>query len=108
VNEDLPQPKVEAHYRWKSILHELVYHITMGIACKPNVSPPTPLTIAVEQLEYSQVQLLDHSAKCEFHGGMVTMLEKRISRLRKDISRLTAESRKSSFAASLSQPPEGS
>jgi hypothetical protein len=56
---------------------------------KPRV--PTPLQIAVEQLEDSQRQKLEQSKLREYHYAMEEMLSHRIARLRQEIYELTQE-----------------
>lgn len=68
----------------------LLYHLSMGTVFVP--TPPTPLQVAVEDLEKSQIDLLEHCHKAEYEAGMVKVLNTRIDRLRKDVERLSADS----------------
>lgn len=53
--------------------------------------PPTPLQIAVRDLEDAQViQLAEHKL-AEYHAATVRMLDARIARLRVTVRRLTEE-----------------
>ncbi len=67
------------------------YHLTMGLCCKPAEEPFTPLMQASLELERAQFDLLEHTKLSEYHNSTKTMLEKRITRLRVDISKLSTE-----------------
>lgn len=69
------------------MLRSFLYHLSLGTCFTP--PPPTPLQIAVSDLEQAQKDLLEHSAEAEFQNGMVKVCNTRIERLNKDIARLT-------------------
>jgi hypothetical protein len=75
----------------KSLMHELGYHLTMGIGFQPSVPPVTPLNIATEELERSLIERLHHLSRQEEHAGKIKILETRIKRLRVEIADLTTE-----------------
>ncbi len=75
--------------RAQSFLSEVVFHLTMGLCCKPPEEPFTPLMQASLELEKAQFDLLEHTRLQEYHSSTKTMLDKRITRLRADIAKLS-------------------
>lgn len=66
--------------------------LTFGWLCKPEPKPPiTALSIAVEELQQTNIELLEQSKLAEYHNGMVVVLKSRLMRLRDDINRLSSE-----------------
>lgn len=76
------------------MLRSFLYHLSLGTCFAP--PPPTPLQIAVSDLERAQKDLLEHSAEAEYHNGMVKVCNTRIERLNKDIARLSTTTSKDS------------
>lgn len=75
--------------RAQSFLSEVVFHLTLGLCCKPDEEPFTPLMQARLELEKAKFDLLEHTRLQEYHSSTKAMLEKRIMRLRADIVRLS-------------------
>lgn len=50
---------------------------------------PTPLQVAVKQLEEARVNQLVHKAQSEYSAAMAKMLDARIKRLELDLAELT-------------------
>lgn len=79
----------------QSFLRQLAYHLSMGMACQPKLTPLTPLRLATNHLEDAELDLLRHQHLAEFHTGTVDTLRKRIVRLREDIATIAAAKDKS-------------
>lgn len=81
------------------MLKSLIYHLSMGVLCKPPVPPPPgPMEIAVNQLALTQRQLLAATLEYEQVEAHVNMLASRITRLQSDIQLMMQPAEPSAWA----------